>query len=162
MFNRTEDNSNHNVHVDNVIEIIQSIFHEIAKKFNRFGMSVSLEELLGRYNEAIDMIILHEEETKNCQYLSGEFKISCIDNEHYECSYSLYFEDAEDKFHALEAHTKSLEIKHLTEDFQNELRKDNYIKFDVSNPSSASREKYESQKNTSTRLITQEKNSERQ
>ena len=118
---------------DNIIEIAQDIFQEVDKYLNRVGFYVSLEELQGRYDDALKKIILKEEREKNCRYISGEFKISAVDKKNYQCSYALYFEDADESYHVLEAQTKSLDINCLTEDFRAELQKD-VMSFEIGGP----------------------------
>lgn len=113
---------------------IKNIFHEIDKQLNRVGFYVSLEELQGRYDDALRKIILAEEREKNCRYISGEFKISTVGAENYQCAYALYFEDADESFHVLEAQTKPLDISCLTEDFRNELKRETVMKFEIEEP----------------------------
>ncbi|MBQ3452157.1 MAG: hypothetical protein IJL14_09645 [Selenomonadaceae bacterium] len=116
MFN--EKNSGN---VGEIIEVVQDIFQEVSKNLNRVGFYVSLEELQGRYDDALKKIILDEERERNCRYISGEFKISALDEKNYQCSYALYFEDADESYHVLEAQTKPLDLNCLTEDFRAEL-----------------------------------------
>lgn len=104
-----------------IIEVVQDIFQEVSKNLNRVGFYVSLEELQGRYDDALKKIILDEERERNCRYISGEFKISALDEKNYQCSYALYFEDADESYHVLEAQTKPLDLNCLTEDFRAEL-----------------------------------------
>ena len=118
-------------------EKIQSLFDEIASQFNRLKLSVSLEELQARYGTALDEIILREEEQSHCSFLSGEFKISAVDEKFYRCGYVLYFEDADETFHTLEAQTKALDIDCLTEDFRKELQSVGELKFEVGEPARA-------------------------
>ena len=118
MFN--EKNSGN---VGEIIEVVQDIFQEVSKNLNRVGFYVSLEELQGRYDDALKKIILDEERERNCRYISGEFKISALDEKNYQCSYALYFEDADESYHVLEAQTKPLDLNCLTEDFRAELLK---------------------------------------
>ena len=118
MFN--EKNSGN---VGEIIEVVQDIFQEVSKNLNRVGFYVSLEELQGRYDDALKKIILDEERERNCRYISGEFKISALDEKNYQCSYALYFEDADENYHVLEAQTKPLDLNCLTEDFRAELLK---------------------------------------
>lgn len=106
-----------------IIEVVKDIFQEISKQLNRVGFNVSLEELQDRYDDALQKIILDEEREKNCRYISGEFKISAVDEEKYQCSYAMYFEDADGSYHVLEAQTKLLDLNCLTEDFRDELKK---------------------------------------
>ena len=106
-----------------IIEVVQDIFQEVSKNLNRVGFYVSLEELQGRYDDALKKIILDEERERNCRYISGEFKISALDEKNYQCSYALYFEDADESYHVLEAQTKPLDLNCLTEDFRAELLK---------------------------------------
>ena len=113
---------------------IKNIFHEIDKQLNRVGFYVSLEELQGRYDDALNKIILAEEKEKACRYISGEFKISTVGAENYQCSYALYFEDADESFHVLEAQTKPLDINCLTEDFRNQLKREVVMKFEIDEP----------------------------
>ncbi len=118
-----------------VVEAVKNIFQEIDKQLNRVGFYVSLKELQARYGDALDKIILAEEQKKNCHYISGEFKISMAGKENYQCSYALYFEDADEKFHVLEAQTKSLDISCLTEDFRQTLQRETVMKFEIEEPS---------------------------
>ncbi len=113
---------------------IKNIFHEIDKQLNRVEFYVSLEELQGRYDDALKKIIAAEEREKNCSYVSGEFKISTVGAESYQCSYALYFEDADESFHVLEAQTKPLDMNCLTEDFRNELKRETVMKFEIEEP----------------------------
>lgn len=115
-------------------EKIQNLFQEIALQFNRLKLSVSLEELQTRYGSALDEIILREEERNHCNFLSGEFKISAVDEKFYRCAYALYFEDADEKFHTLEAQTKDLDIGCLAEDFRLALQSAGELKFEIDEP----------------------------
>ena len=120
----------------NVVEIVTDIFREISEQLNRVGLNVSLEELQGRYDDALKKIILDEEREreKNCRYISGEFKIATVDAENYQCSYALYFEDADENYHALEAKTKPLDLNCLTEDFRAELQHEGTLTFEITEP----------------------------
>ena len=111
-----------------------NLFQEVGKHLNRVGLNLSLEELQSRYDDALKQIILAEEKEKNCRYISGEFKISAVDEKSYQCSYALYFEDANESFHVLEAKTKSLDINCLTEDFRQELQQENVLSFEITEP----------------------------
>lgn len=111
-----------------------NLFQEIEKQLNRVGFYVSLEELQSRYDDALKKIIAAEEKEKNCSYVSGEFKISTVGAENYQCAYALYFEDADESFHVLEAQTKPLDINCLTEDFRNELKRETVMKFEIEEP----------------------------
>ena len=118
----------------NIVELVTDIFQEISKQLNRVGFNVSLEELQGRYDDALKKIILDEEREKNCRYISGEFKIATVDAENYQCSYALYFEDADENYHALEAKTKPLDLNCLTEDFRAELQREGTLTFEIAEP----------------------------
>lgn len=117
-----------------LFEVVADIFQEVSNHLNRVGFYVSLEELQGRYDDALKKIILNEENEKNCRYISGEFQISMIDKENYQCSYALYFEDLGESFHVLEAQTKKLDINCLTEDFRGELKREGNIEFEIEKP----------------------------
>lgn len=118
---------------EKTFEAVQDIFQEVSKHLNRVGFYVNLEELQGRYDDALQKIILDEEREKNCRYISGEFKIFAVDEKNYQCSYALYFEDADKSYHVLEAQTKPLDLECLTEDFRDELKKGD-MSFEISEP----------------------------
>lgn len=118
----------------NLVEVAQNLFHEIDKQLNRVGFYVSLEELQGRYDDALKKIILNEEKEKNCRYISGEFKISAVGENNYQCSYALYFEDSEENYHVLEAKSKPLDINCLTEDFRAEIHRERVLGFEIDEP----------------------------
>lgn len=122
------------------------LLDDFGKKIKSLDMEMSLEELLGNYNETIDKIILREEDEKNCSYIGGEFRIACADDEKYQCAYTLYFENADETVHTVEAQTKPLEMKHLTEDFQRDLKKAGTLKFELDDPSEEARQKYAASK----------------
>ena len=128
-----------------IYEAAEKFFNEVSKQFNRLELSTSLEELLNNCGDVLDKIILREERDKNCSYIGGELKISCIDEINYECAYSLYFESADETVHTLEAKTKPLEIKFLTKDFQQSLKKNGVLKFEINEPSEEVRLKYKQQ-----------------
>ena len=117
-----------------IFDAIEKLFNDISTKIKQGGFSVSLDELYSRYNDALSKIILEEERRENCKYISGEFKISCVGNEKYQCSYELYFEDAGESFHVLRAQTGALDIGGLTEDFQTELKRERVLKFEIEEP----------------------------
>lgn len=118
---------------NDILEVVKDIFQEISKQLNRVGLNVSLEELQGRYDDALQKIILNEEMEKNCRYISGEFKISALNAEKYQCSYALYFEEVGESYHVLEAKTLPLDLNCLTEDFQAELKK-GVMTFEIAKP----------------------------
>lgn len=126
-----------------IAETTQNLFHELGQAFSRLKFSVSLEELHDRYDEAVDMIILREEDEKNCDYISGEFKISVVDEENYDCAYSLYFQDGDEEFHTLEAKSQPQKIEFLTKDFQKTLREKSVLKFEIDEPPLGSRVEYD-------------------
>ena len=130
-----------------IIEMLENIFRTMESKWNRLGLSVSLPELTEDYTEVVENIIIKEEEEKKSEYVGGEFKISCPDDEHYECSYSLYFRNPDNTFYVLEAHSDKLDTKYLTEDFRDELQKEKKIKFDIDPPSEEAKAKYKVTKN---------------
>lgn len=115
-------------------KIILDIFQEVGKYLNRVGFFVSLEELQSSYDDALKKIILKEEREKNCSYISGEFKISVLDERNYRCSYALYFEDADENFHVPEAQSSPLDLNCLTEDFRDELKREDVLAFEIDAP----------------------------
>ena len=117
-----------------LFEAAENFFNEVSKQFNRLELSTSLEELLNTYGAALDKIILREEQDKNSSYIGGELKIVRLDDKYYECGYSLYFEDTSESVYTLEAKTKPLEMKFLTEDFQQSLCKYSELKFEIDEP----------------------------
>ena len=123
-----------------------SLLEDFGKKINSLDMEFSLEELLNIYGDVTDKIILREEDEKNCSYIGGEFRIACADDEKYQCAYTLYFEDADETVHTVEAQTKPLEMKFLTEDFQRDLKKAGTLKFELDEPSEEARKKYAADK----------------
>lgn len=128
-----------------IYEAAEKFFNEVSKQFNRLDLSTSLEELLNTYGDALDKIILREEQDKKCTYLGGELRISRLDDKNYDCGYALYFEDADESVHTLEAKTKPLEMKFLTEDFQQLLTRDGVLKFEIDEPTEEARLKYKQQ-----------------
>ena len=129
-----------------IFETAENFFDELNKQLSRFELSTSLDELLTNYSAAIDKIILREESDNHCNYIGGEFKITCADDENYQCAYSLYFEDADETVHTLEARTKLLEMKHLTKDFQQALKAAGTLKFELDEPSEESRKNFSASK----------------
>jgi len=117
-----------------LFEAAENFFIEVSKQFNRLELSTNLEELLNTYGAALDKIILREEQDKNSSYIGGELKIVRLDDKYYECGYSLYFEDTSESVYTLEAKTKPLEMKFLTEDFQQSLCKYSELKFEIDEP----------------------------
>lgn len=123
-----------------------NLLEEFGKKINSLDMEFSLDELLKTYGDVTDKIILREEDEKNCSYIGGEFRITCADDEKYQCAYALYFEDADETVHTVEAQTKPLEMKFLTEDFQRDLKQAGTLKFELDEPSDEARQKYAADK----------------
>ena len=117
-----------------LFEAAENFFNEVSKQFNRLELSTNLEELLNTYGAALDKIILREEQDNQCSYIGGELKITRLDDKYYECGYSLYFEDTNESVYTLEAKTKPLEMKFLTEDFQQSLCKYSELKFEIDEP----------------------------
>lgn len=119
---------------DEIADIVKNIFQEVSAYLNRVGFYVSLAELQSRYDDALQKIIRNEEREKNCRYISGEFKISTVGEKNYQCSYTLYFEDADERFHTLEAKTAPLDMNCLTEDFRDELKREVTLTFEIDEP----------------------------
>ena len=142
-FNRKPKEENTDSLTATIVDSLEVLFHNISNKLNGVGLSVSLEELQSNYSEALDMIILREEDTNNCKYISGEFSINYLDEKSYNCAYELYFEDQDGQYHTLEAKTKPLFSTNLTKEFQQELKKEKEIKFELGEPSSENKRKYE-------------------
>lgn len=127
-------------------ETAANIFDEVGKKLDSLDLTMSLDELLNTYGENLDKIIIREEQDKKCSFLGGELKISRVDEKHYECAYSLYFEDANESVHALESKSKPLAMKFLTEDLQQRLHKEGTLKFEIDEPTAEARKNYEATK----------------
>lgn len=123
-----------------------SLLEDFGKKIKSLDMEFSLDELLNNYGDVTDKIILREEDENHCSYIGGEFRITCADEEKYQCAYTLYFENADETVHTVEAQTKPLEMKHLTEDFQRDLKKAGTLKFELDDPSEEARQKYAASK----------------
>ena len=123
-----------------------NFLEDFGKKIKSLDMEVSLEDLLGNYGDALDKIIVREERDQKCTYIGGELKISALDDKNYDCAYALYFEDANESVHAVESKSKPLEMKFLTEDFRQKLRKDGVLKFEIDEPSEEARAKYNAPK----------------
>ena len=118
-------------------------FSNMLDDIKEMNEGMSLDALLENYGEKLDKIILDEERDKKCSYISGEFKISALDEKNYQCSYALYFEDANESIHTSEAKTKPLEMKFLTEDFKQSLNREKVLKFEIEEPSTEIRAKYQ-------------------
>lgn len=127
-------------------ETAASIFSEVEKKIDSLGLTMSFDQLLNIYGDNLDKIIIHEEQNKKCSFIGGELKIFRVDEKNYECAYSLYFEDAGESVHAVESKSKPLEMKFLTEDFQQRLNKEGTLKFEIDEPSAEARKNYEANK----------------
>lgn len=126
-------------------ESAANFLDDFGKKIDSLDLTMSLDELLKTYGENLDRIIIQEEHDKKCSYIGGELKFSGVDEDHYDCAYALYFEDANESVHVLESKSKPLEIKFLTEDFQERLKKERVLKFEIDEPSEEARSKYKRQ-----------------
>lgn len=148
IFNRKEKDESTSVidKATNAVKHIGIALHDFRKKLKQVGFSISLEELQDNYATALDMLIIKEEETKNCQYVGGEFRIALIDDGQYDCAYDFYFEDENGSFHELSAHTEPLPLDGLTDDFRKELEDEKVLCFELGEPSEESRQKYQEQK----------------
>ena len=161
-FNRIPKEENNSNIASTIVDSLEVLFHNIAKKFNGIGLSVSLDELKNNYTEALDMIILQEEDTKDCKYISGEFSINYLDEKSYNCAYELYFEDKDEQYHTLEAKTKPLFSTNLTKELQEDLKNNKEIKFELSEPSAENRKRYEGSKRLKAKESSLNKNSIKQ
>lgn len=155
IFNRKEKDEGASVidKVTSAFKYIGTSLHDIHKRVSKVGFSVSLEDLQDNYATALDMLIIKEEETKNCQYVGGEFRIALIGDGKYDCAYDFYFEDENGSFHELSAHTEPLPLDGLTDDFRKELEDEKVLCFDLGEPSEESRQKYREQKEQATEQV---------
>ena len=155
IFNQKEKDESTSVidKATNAVTHIGIALHDFRKKLKQVGFSISLEELQDNYATALDMLIIKEEETKNCQYVGGEFRIAFIGDRQYDCAYDFYFEDETGSFHELSAHTEPLPLDGLTDDFRKELEDEKVLCFDLGEPSEGSRQKYREQKEQTTEQV---------
>ena len=128
--------------LDKIFSAAENFFNEVNVQLGKLDLSTSLTELLEHCGKALDKIILREEHEKNCSYISGELRVSRLDDKNYECGYSLYFDDDDESVHTLEAKTKPLELKFLTKDFQLILKKNGVLKFEIEEPSEEARKNF--------------------
>ncbi len=152
MFNR-KNNDEADSFVDKAANIARRVgdkLQDFRKELKQVGLSVSLEELQENYAPMLDMLILREEETRNCRYIGGEFRIALSDEIHYDCAYDFYFEDEDGSFHELSAQTEPLPLDGITDDFRKELEDEKVLCFELGEPSEESRQKYQEQKEQTT------------
>lgn len=132
--------------VANIARRVGEKLQDFRKQLKQVGFSVSLDELQENYAPVLDMLILREEETGNCHYIGGEFRIALSDEGHYDCAYDFYFEDEDGSFHELSAQTEPLPLDGITADFRKELEDEKVLCFELGEPSEDSRRKYQEQK----------------
>ena len=147
-FNR-KDNENGGFFADqaaNIAKLIGGVLADFRQKFDQIGLKVGLDEIQENYATMLDMLILREEEEKNCDYLGGEFRIAIVDENTYDCAYTFYFEDSPENFHELSAKTPALPLDGLKEDLRAELQTEQVICFELGEPSEESVKKYQESK----------------
>lgn len=97
---------------------------------------MELDEIKNIYTSPLDKVILRYERKTGNTFISGDFKVAYIDDEYYEVSYDLYFQD--NKRQWIKQSSKSMPInseKYLKPEAIKELCEKKTIIYEINPPS---------------------------
>ena len=88
---------------DEIIDLlntnIEDLPNVLSQKLDKLLIpKMDLDEIKNIYTQSLDKIIIRHEKETNNTYVSGEFKVSYLDEKYYEVSYDLYFQDKNEKW----------------------------------------------------------------
>ncbi|MBR1396471.1 MAG: hypothetical protein IJ563_02935 [Selenomonadaceae bacterium] len=118
-----------------LLEMIQDLVSEIRP-------TMSIEDIQRVYTKSIDEVIFKEEESSHTTYVGGEFSLNYIDEKNYNCAYRLFFQGEDKKLYEVSAKSKPLSSYYLSMNVRGELKTEHTIKFEIPEPSTEARDKY--------------------
>ena len=78
---------------------IEDLPNVLSQKLDKLLIpKMDLDEIKNIYTKPLDKIIIRHEKETNNTYVSGEFKVSYLDEKYYEVSYDLYFQNKNEKW----------------------------------------------------------------
>ena len=86
--------------------------------------------------------MIQEEESSHTKYVGGEFSLNYIDEKNYNCAYRLFFQGEDKKLYEVSAKSKPLSSYYLSMNVRGELKTEHTIKFEILEPSTEARDKY--------------------
>lgn len=119
----------------NIVDALRKIFDDLVQ--------VTFEDFQRVCSPMVYKTILDAESTGEREYVGGELVFACVDDKSFTCSYSLYFQDKDEKFFKEAAKTGNLPLSSLASDFREELVTDRILKFKIPEPDEEARAEYE-------------------
>lgn len=97
------------------------------------SQNMELDELAKIYSAKLDGII-HNEQAKGLKYVGGTFKISYTDENFFNLSFELYFQDENDEWVKKDAKSKPQKTEYLNDNALAELRVQKEIVYEIDEP----------------------------
>ncbi len=118
------------------IDLVE-IANAVTESLNRtLRPKMDLDEIKNIYTNPLDKIIIHHEKESNNKFISGEFKVSYLDENHYEVSYDLYFQNINEKWIKMSSKSNPIEsARKLKPEAIAELRDKKTIIYEINQPS---------------------------
>ena len=117
------------------IDVVE-IANAVTESFNRaLCPKMDLDEIKNIYTKPVDKIIIRHEKETNNTFVSGEFKVSYLEDNFYEVSYDLYFQDKNEKWIKMSSKSKPISCeKKLKPEAIEELKKEKSIIYEIEQP----------------------------
>ncbi|MBO6303865.1 MAG: hypothetical protein J6M62_02170 [Selenomonadaceae bacterium] len=133
--------------MENAVKLGKDILAELLSAASRLlNSSMELDEFKEIYTKPLDKIILFEEENTGNKFVGGEFKIFLMDSRNFGISYSLYFQDENEKWQKMTAKSNPMDNFYLSPGALQELTEKRTIVYDVETPNEEARKEYEEAK----------------
>ena len=136
-----EKNNNDDLILNSIDVFLEEIdFVEIAnavtETFNRaLCPKMDLDEIKNIYTNPLDKIIIRHEKESNNKFISGEFKVSFLDDNHFEVAYDLYFQNINEKWIKMSSKSQPISSdKKLKPEAIEELKKEKCIIYEIEHP----------------------------
>ena len=136
-----EENKNEDLMLNSIEDFLEEIdlveiANAVTETFNRaLCPKMDLDEIKNIYTRPLDKIIIRHEKETNNKFISGEFKISYLDDNHYEVAYDLYFQNINEKWIKMSSKSKPINSeKKLKPEAIEELKKEKCVIYEINQP----------------------------
>ncbi len=138
--NEEKDINNTNA-IDEIIDLLNTDINDLpnvlSQKLDKVLIpKMDLDEIKNIYTAPLDKIIIRHEKETNNHFISGEFKVTYLDEKYYEVAYDLYFQNPNEKWIKMSSKSKPINIERkLKPEAIAELREKKNIVYEINPPS---------------------------
>lgn len=116
---------------------IKDLPNVLSQKLDKLLITkMDLDEIKNIYTTPLDKIIIRHEKETNNKFISGEFKVLYLDENHYEVAYDLYFQNENEKWIKMSSKSNPISSeRRLKPEAIEELKREKCITYEINSPS---------------------------